>query len=101
MAGAWWLAADGVAARAAGLGGLLATTAQSVAHAWMAGVPTDAPMTEMWRRHLHGTAMRAGAAAVAVLLVLKYREAFPPLATVLGFAGVLLGVMALEIRNRA
>lgn len=85
----------------AGTAGLLATAAQALAHWWMAGVPAGAPASAMWRRHLHGTALRTGAAAAVIGLVVQDRNAFPPLATVLGFAGVLLGLMALEIRNRA
>lgn len=101
VAALWALLGQGREGIAAGVAGLLATGAQAMAHWWMAGVPAGAPASAMWRRHLHGTALRTGAAALAVGLVVQDRNAFPPLATVLGFAGVLLGLMALEIRNRA
>lgn len=101
-AAAAWGAGQGVAAaRAAAIAGLLATAAQTVAHVWQSGVPAEAPASAHWRRHLHGTALRFGTAAVMVALVVKDRDAFPPLATVLTLAGVLFGLLALEIRSRA
>jgi hypothetical protein len=101
VAAVWFGTTNQAAALAAFVAGLAATGAQTLAHLWMAGVPKDAPVSAMWRRHLHGTALRVGAAGLMVVLVLKDREMFPPLATVLSFAGVLLGLMTLEIRNRA
>ena len=101
VAAIWFATTNEAAALAALVAGLAATGAQTLAHLWMAGVSKDAPVSAMWRRHLHGTALRVGAAGLVVVLVLKDREMFPPLATVLSFAGVLLGLMTLEIRNRA
>ncbi len=101
VAGLWWATGGAPDARAALIAGLVATGAQTMAHLWLAGVPAAAPASQMWRRHLHGTALRIGGAAVVVMLVLKDRTTFPPLATVLSFAGVLFGLLVLEIRMRA
>jgi hypothetical protein len=100
VAGIWWLASGEANARAAVVAGLLATGAQTLAHVWMAGVAPNAPASAMWRRHLHGTALRVGAAGMVIALTVKDRVLFPPLAIVTSFAALVLLLMSLEIRNR-
>lgn len=99
-AAAWWAASGAPAAHGALVAGLLATGAQAVAHAWLAGVAPEAPASAMWRRHLHGTALRAGAAGLVIALVVHDRVTYPPLATVTSFAGLILFLLSIEIRNR-
>ena len=82
---------------AAAVFGGIATGIQVVAHR-LSGRPTTArsPFPTGW---LWGTGLRlAGVVAIAVAVAAK-RELFPPLPTALGYLGVLIPLLVLELRS--
>lgn len=85
------------AAVAAGIFGGLATGIQVAAHR-LKSRPTNprAPFPTGW---LLGSALRlAGVVAIAVAVVAS-RQVFPPQATALGYLGVLIPLLVLELRG--
>lgn len=87
----------GQGALAAAIFGGIATGNQVLAHR-LSGRPTSArsPFPAGW---LWGTAFRlAGVVAIAVAVVAK-RDVFPPLPTALGYLGVLIPLLVLELRG--
>lgn len=96
VGGSVWLVSGRDAALAAGLFGFLAAAVHVVAVAVLrpALVP---PFERAWVRWAAGVALRmAGAAALAVAVVVA-PERFPPLATALGFLGVLIPLLFHEM----
>jgi hypothetical protein len=96
-AGVAALAWNAESAMAAGSFGLLATGIQLVAHR-LSGRVTSArsPFPAGW---LWGTALRlSGVVAIAVAVVVN-RQVFPPLPTALGYLGVLIPLLVLELRS--
>ncbi len=77
--------------------GLLATAIQVLAHRLMRG-PTNprSPFPAGW---LAGTGLRLGGIVVMVLLVVLDRERFAPLPAALGYLGVLIPLLMLELRK--
>jgi uncharacterized membrane protein HdeD (DUF308 family) len=97
MAGLSFLIWGAPAALAAGIFGGIAIGIQVAAHR-LSGRPTRAksPFPAGW---LWGTAGRlAGVVAIAVAVAAK-RTMFPPLPTALGYLGVLIPLLALELRS--
>jgi hypothetical protein len=85
-----------VAAGAAVLAGLLATAIQVAAVGLIAGME-QVPIRRYMGRWLAGTALRFGGVIVMTAAVLIGPARFPPLPTALGFLGVLVPLMALEM----
>lgn len=85
------------AAVAAVVLGLVATGIQAVAHRLMQR-PTNprSPFPAGW---LAGTALRMGGIVVMALAVVLDRERFAPLPAALGYLGVLIPLLMLELRK--
>jgi hypothetical protein len=84
------------AAPAAGMSGAMATLIQVAAHRLMArSTNPRSPFPTGW---LWGTAFRLGGVVAIVVAVVANRQLFPPLATALGYLGVLIPLLVLELR---
>jgi hypothetical protein len=77
--------------------GGLATVIQAVAHR-LKQQPTSvrSPFPAGW---LWGTALRLGGVIAIAVAVVWNRQLFPPLPTALGYLGVLIPLLALELRR--
>jgi hypothetical protein len=86
------------AALSAGGLGMLATAIQLVAHRLMAEKTLNArsPFPAGW---LAGSALRVGGIVVMVALVLLDRTTFAPLPAALGYLGVLIPLLMLELKK--
>ncbi len=82
---------------AAAFGGLVALIAQVVAVALLKPA-MHAPQPVFFARWIGGMGIRALGLAVVLAAVLMRRDLFPPLATTLGFLGVLLPLLFLETK---
>lgn len=84
------------AAPAAGIFGAMATGIQVVAHR-LAARPTNprSPFPVGW---VWGTALRLGGVVAIAIAVTANRQLFPPRATALGYLGVLIPLLVLELR---
>jgi hypothetical protein len=85
------------AALVAGGFGLLATVIQMVAYRLMRGLK-QMPTSRFFARWAAGTGLRFGGAILMGVLALVNATLFPPLPAALGFLGVLIPLLALEIR---
>lgn len=85
------------AAAAAGGFGLLATAIQLVAMRLMHGLK-QMPTSKFFARWAAGTGLRFAGAILMGVLALVNATLFPPLPAALGFLGVLIPLLALEIR---
>jgi len=85
------------AAMTAGGFGLLATAIQLVATRLMEGL-ARMPTGKFFGRWAVGTGLRFGGAILLGVLALVNVTLFPPLPAALGFLGVLMPLLALEIR---
>ena len=94
ISAALWGSAGAVAA---GLFGVIATGIQVSAHRLATGSTNPrSPFPKGW---LWGTGLRlAGVVAIAVAVVAN-RQLFPPLPTALGYLGVLIPLLVLELRG--
>lgn len=92
-----WLIRDGVAARAAGLFGVLATGIQLLAARLARRLGTPATPDHM-TTYVVGMALRVAGVAVIWVAVTTDRAAFPPGAAALGYLGTLLPLLWLETR---
>jgi hypothetical protein len=78
-------------------GGAIAALVQWAAVRRLAG-QTEVSTRDFVRRWATAAALRLLGVALVTVLVVAARDAFPPLPTALGFLGVLLPLMALELR---
>lgn len=92
-----WLIWDGVAAKAAGLFGVLATGIQLLAARLARRLGTPATPDHM-TTYVVGMALRVAGVAVIWAAVTHDRAAFPPGAAALGYLGTLLPLLWLETR---
>jgi len=83
--------------RAAGIGGLVALAAQVWAVALLRPA-MGAPTGKFMQRWLGGIAIRVIALALLIVWSATHRLTLPPLATSLGFLGVLLPLLFMETR---
>lgn len=88
----WW-----VGGRAAAVGGLVALAAQLAAVALLKPA-MDAPQPLFFARWLSGMGIRALALGLVLLAVISRRDLLPPLATTMGFLGVLLPLLFVETK---
>ena len=87
----------GAAAATAGGFGLLAFGIQLVARRLARGpVSPRAPFPPGW---LWGTALRFGGVVLLAVAALVNRQLFPPLGAALGYLGVLIPLLVLELRS--
>lgn len=92
-----WLLWDGPAAAAGAAFGALATVIQVIAVAALRPV-INAPLRSLAWRWMAGTGLRLGGAAVWAGAVVADRSLFPPLPTAVGYLGVLVPLVFLEMR---
>jgi hypothetical protein len=85
------------AALVAGGFGLVATLIQVVALRLMCG-PKEMPTSRFFARWAVGTGLRFAGAILMGVLALVNATLFPPLPAALGFLGVLIPLLAFEIR---
>lgn len=91
------LVLGGGSAATAGGFGLLALGIQLVARRLAHGpVPPRAAFPPGW---LWGTALRFGGVVLLAVAALVNRQLFPPLAAALGYLGVLIPLLVLELRS--
>jgi hypothetical protein len=84
-------------ALAAALFGALATGIQVAAHRLSAqSTNPRSPFPTGW---LWGTALRLGGVVAIAVAVVANRQLFPPLPTALGYLGVLIPLLVLELRG--
>lgn len=97
MAGLSFLIWGTAGAVAAGVFGGIATGIQVIAHR-LSGRPTSArsPFPAGW---LWGTGLRLGGVVAIAVAVVANRQLFPPLPTALGYLGVLIPLLVLELRG--
>ena len=94
VAAALWGPAGAVAASAFGA---LATGIQVAAHRLStASTNPRSPFPTGW---LWGTALRLGGVVAIAVAVVANRQLFPPLPTALGYLGVLIPLLVLELRS--
>ena len=77
--------------------GLLATAIQLAASALVRPV-LDAPVRDLLRRWAYGMALRLGGVILFAVLVALRPDVFLPLPTAIGFLGVLVPLLFMEIR---
>jgi len=77
--------------------GLLGTAIQLTASALVRPV-LDAPVRDLLRRWAYGMALRLGGVILFAVVVALWRDVFPPLPTAIGFLGVLVPLLFMEIR---
>jgi hypothetical protein len=77
--------------------GLLATAIQLAAGALVRPV-LDAPNRNLLRRWGYGMGLRLGGVILFAVLVALWRDVFLPLPTAIGFLGVLMPLLFMEIR---
>ena len=92
-----WVAWGRAGAVGAGSFGLLATLIQVIALRLMAG-QQDAKFERYLARWGAGMGLRMAGVLVFMVAVALRRDLFPPLASAMGFLGVLLPLLALETR---
>ena len=97
LAGVGWMVWGKPAVPAVLAFGLLATGIQVVATALMRRGP-EAPFPVLARRWGAGMGMRLGGVVVLAAAVAVDPEHFPPLASALGYLGVVLPLLMLEMR---
>lgn len=94
----WWVwgTAGGLAAA---MFALLATTIQYYAVKIAAKVPKDAPFAEFVKGWAWGFALRLAGVGVFVTVCTLWPAQFPALAVALGYLGVLIPLLFLEMRT--
>ena len=90
-------AAAVIGGRAAGIGGLIAVAAQAVAVGLLRPA-MDAPQEQFFARWLGGMGVRALAVAALLAYAVTDRARLDPLAASLGYLGVLLPLLFLEMK---
>jgi hypothetical protein len=95
LAGVLW---GGAAGFAAGCFGLIATAIQWVADRLLIG-RREAQLQEFVKRWATGMALRVGGVVLLVVAVLVDRTLFPPLAAAMGYVGVLIPLLFLELKR--
>lgn len=88
----------GPGALAAGIAGLAGFGLQITASRLLRG-QVDAPIGKYMKRWALGTGLRFLGVVLVAVLVLVDRSLFPPLPTALGFLGVLIPLLGLELRQ--